>query len=324
MRRVVLGVFAALALFAQGTDLGTVRGVVTDATSSVVPNAKVTITDIATNTPRSVVTGSSGEFEIPSLKPGDYKLSVSAAGFNSLELSGITVLAGNTVRADARLSVARSTESVVVQAEASAVQTDSPTLGSTLQNRELIEIPRDSRDILEFLYLNPNITQSAGGDGNFKFLGAQSYGASFSLDGQRSNGGVFGQPTNSQPSLETIGELTIMTNNFTAEYAGISNIRVVTKRGADKYSGSLFYNNRNSALAAWTLTNKEGINSFVPSPAEPNYPKPYFNLNEFGGSFGGKVPKLRKTYFTMAYERRYTATPLNLKNTKLPHPTLWT
>jgi len=311
-------------LFAQGTDLGQIRGTVTDPADAAVPSAKITVTDVATGASQIVNSNGSGEFEVSSLKSGAYRLTISAQGFNNLVLNGIQVPSGGTVRADGRLEVAKSTETLTVQAEASAVQTDSPTLSSTLDNREIVELPRDSRDIYEFLYLNPNIIQSAGGDGSFKFLGAQSYGASFTLDGQRSNGGVFGEPTNSQPSLETIGELTILTNNFTAEYAGISNIRIVTKRGEDAYHGSLFYNNRNSALAAWSLTNKEGLNSFVPSPSQPNYPNPYFNLNEFGASFGGRVPKVRRTYFLMAYERRYSAQPLNLRSTTLPHPSLWT
>ena len=321
-----IGLLAALAsaAFAQGTDSGVIRGAVTDASSAVIPNAKITLTDVATNTPRLATANSSGEYEISDAKPGSYKLTVTAPGFNTLEISGIEVLSGNAVRADARLAVAKSAESVTVQAEASAVQTDSPTLSATLDNRQLVELPRDSRDIYEFLYLNPNIIQSAGGDGSFKFLGAQSYGASFSLDGQRSNGGVFGEPTNSQPSLETVGELTVMTNNFTAEYAGIANIRVITKHGEDVYHGSTFYNNRNSALAAWSLSDKEGLGQFVPSPAEPNYPNPYSNLNEFGGSVGGKVPKLSRTYFMTAYERRFSAQPLDIKNVKLPHPSILT
>lgn len=312
------------AALAQGTDYGGVRGAVTDASGAVIPNAKATLIDMATNGSRPIAVNASGEYEVTDLKPGMYKLTASAPGFNTLELSDIAVRSGVTVRADARLEIARSTETVTVQAEASAVQTDSPTISGTLDNTQLIEVPRDSRDYYEFLYLNPSITQGPEGDGSFKFLGAQSYGASFTLDGQRSNGGVFGQPTNSQPSLETIGEITILTNNFTAEYAGIANVRIITKRGEDIYHGSLFYNNRNSALAAWSLSDKEGINSFVPSPAQANYPTPYFNLNEFGGSFGGKLPKLSKTYFMAAYERRYSAQPLNFKNTKLPHPSLWT
>ncbi|HEV3198841.1 MAG TPA: carboxypeptidase regulatory-like domain-containing protein [Bryobacteraceae bacterium] len=315
---------AASTLFAQGTDLGQIRGTITDASDAAVPNAKITVTDVATGASQTVNANATGEYEVPNLKSGAYRITISAAGFNNLALTGIQVASGSSVRADGRLDVAKSAETVTVQAEASAVQTDSPTIASTLDNRDIVELPRDSRDIYEFLYLNPNITQSAGGDGSFKFIGAQSYGASFSLDGQRSNGGVFGEPTNSQPSLETIGELTILTNNFTAEYAGISNIRIVTKRGEDAYHGSLFYNNRNSALAAWSLTNKEGLNSFVPSPAQPNYPNPYSNLNEFGASFSGRVPKVRRTYFMMAYERRYSAQPLNLRSTTLAHPSLWT
>jgi hypothetical protein len=111
----------------------------------------------------------------------------------------------------------------------------------------IVDLPRDSRDIYSFLYLNPNITRGAS-EGSFKFIGAQSYGASFSLDGQRANGGVFGEPTASQPSLETIGELTVLSNSFSAEYAGIANVRITTRRGGSEHHGSLFYNNKNSAL----------------------------------------------------------------------------
>jgi hypothetical protein len=224
-------------LYGQGSDLGQIRGTVTDASEAAVPNAKIVISDVATGSSRDITASGSGEFEIGQLKPGSYRITFSAMGLDNLVVNGVQVVSGVVVRADARMNVAKSAESVTVTTEAAAVQTDSPTIAGTLNDQELVELPRDSRDIYEFLYLNPNITQSAGDDGNFKFLGAQSYSASFSLDGQRSNGGVFGQPTNSQPSLETIGELTIMTNNFTAEYAGISNIRVVTKRGEDTITG---------------------------------------------------------------------------------------
>src|SRR5436189_172622 len=89
-----------------------------------------------------------------------------------------------------------------------------PNASVTITDAEITELPRDSRDYTSFLYLNPSITQ-AQGEGTFKYLGAQSYGASYSLDGQRSNGGVFGDPTTSQPSLEAIGELTVLANSFT-------------------------------------------------------------------------------------------------------------
>src|SRR4051812_22237067 len=198
-------------LHAQGTDLGSIRGNVVDASGSAVPNATVTITDVATSLQRVVKTSGIGEYEANGLKTGNYKVLIEAKGFNSLELSGISLRIGEVARADGHLEVERGTQTVVVHEQASLIQTDSPTVSGTLSHEEMTELPRDSRDYTSFLYLNPSITQ-AQGSGSFKYLGAQSYGASYSLDGQRSNGGIFGEATSSQPSLESIGELTVMTN----------------------------------------------------------------------------------------------------------------
>jgi hypothetical protein len=322
MFRYIAGVFCFTAsLFGQGTDLGSVRGSVTDPSGSAVPSASVSITDTSTNASVTVKANSAGEYEASSLKPGDYKITVSATGFRSLELTGVSLRAGTNARADAHLEIAHTGETVTVQAEAPLIETDLPTIAGTLTNEELTELPRDSRDFTSFLYLNPNIRQGIG-DGSLKFMGAQSYGASFALDGQRSNGGVFGEPTSSQPSLETIGELTVMSSTFTAEYAGIANIRVTTRRGGAKYRGSLFYDNKNAALAAWNLSDKIGQAAFTPTVAQSSYPYPYFNLNEFGGSFGGPIPKVKRTYFFTAFERRYQNAPIYIHSTNLPHPTL--
>lgn len=314
---------AALAVLGQGTDSGTILGTVIDPSGAVVPKASVEVTDIATNISRATLTDSSGNYEFVGLRSGRYKVTITMAGFNTAQILNLSLRPGDHLRADATLHTKSTTETVIVTSEAPLITTDSPVISATLDGQLITELPRDSRDIYSFLYLNPNITQ-ADSDGSFKFLGAQSYGASFSLDGQRSNGGVFGQPTSSQPSLETIGELTVLSNTFTAEYAGIANIRVTTKRGTANYHGSLFYNNKNAALAAWDLRDKIGQAAFLPTPAQSRYPTPFFNLNEFGGSFGGPVPKLKNTFFFAAYERRYLNAPVNLRNTQLPHPSLYT
>jgi hypothetical protein len=321
MFRIFVLLLCARALFGQGTDLGAIRGVVTDPSGATVPSATVTITDTATDSRIGAKTNNAGEYEANSLKPGSYKISISATGFSTVEISGVTLRAGSNARADARLEVAHTGESVIVQAEAPLTEMDLPTISGTLNDQQLVELPRDSRDFTSFLYLNPNIRQGTG-DGSLKFLGAQSYGASFSLDGQRTNGGVFGEPTSSQPSLETIGELTVLSSSFTAEYAGIANIRVTTKRGGAKFHGSLFYDNKNSALATWNLRDKIGQANFSPTPAQSSYPNPYFNQNEFGGSFGGPVPKVKNTYFFAAFERRYVNSPVYVRATNLPHATL--
>ena len=309
-RRIIISLYLTGCLFAlagpaysQGTDLGTIRGTVTDPKGDAVPNAAVQVTDLATNISRDLTTNGDGNYEAVGLKSGNYRVTVTASGFKTSSINA--GLSGNeAVRADARLEVGETSAVVTVTAEAGLIQTETPTISGTINNRQLIELPRDSRDVYQFLYLNPNITQSADGT-EFKFLGAQSYGAAFSLDGQRSNGGIFGNETASQPSLEAISELTVLSNNFTAEYAGIANIRIDTKRGEKNFHGSLFYNNKNSALAAWTIQDKINLANFVPNAARPDYPKPYFNLNETGGSISGPVFGSKKTFFLGAYERRW-------------------
>lgn len=309
--------------FAQGTNLGTIRGTVADNNGAVVAGANVRVRDLSTDLEREATTDSEGNYEVTGLKFGTYQVTVTARGFKTATVQSVALRGGDTVRTDVQLQVGGTTETVEVTATA-PINLESPTISGQLSTRELQELPRDSRDIYSFLYLNPNITQ-ANGDGTFKFIGTQSYGASFSLDGQRSNGGIFGQPTDSQPSFETIGELVVLSNNFTAEYAGLSNIRVETKRGGKDYHGSLFYNNKNSALAAWSIGDKRGQALFTPTSTQSKFPTPYFNLNETGGSFSGPVPFSRgKTFFLVAYERRWDARQVRLQSTTLPHASLYT
>ncbi len=298
----------AISVFAQGSNSGTIRGRVTDPNGASVAGASVKVTDLGTGIVRDLTTNGDGEYEAATLKPGNYSVTVAAANFKS-SISNLELNGSDIVRVDAKLEIGNPEATVNVTQEAGIIQTESPAISGNLNTRQLLELPRDSRDIYQFLYLNPNITTSSGGEG-FKFIGAQSYGASFSLDGQRSNGGIFGEATASQPSLEAIDELTVLSNNFSAEYAGIANIRVVTKRGTSQYHGSLFANNKNSGLAAWSIGDKNDLANFTPNPANPDFPKPYYNLNEDGGSLSGPIPGSKKTFFLGSYERRWNLTPL--------------
>src|SRR5437773_6507509 len=233
--------------FGQGTDLGTIRGTVTDSTGAVIPGATVKVTDALTNAARETKTNSQGNYEMFGLKPGTYKVTVTAAGMSTKETTDIVLNGSDTVSADAVLKISAAQESVVVSMEAPAINTEDQTISTAISNQEIIDLPRDSRDVYSFLYLNPNITQGVEA-GEFKFLGFQSYGANFTIDGQRSTNTIFGSPTTSEPSLEAVGELNVLYTDFSAEYAGIGNIRITTKRGESQFHGSAFYNNKNSAL----------------------------------------------------------------------------
>ncbi len=325
---VIFLVFALLAcasvfVHGQGTDLGTIRGTVTDSSGAVVANAGVTVLDVGTGATRETKTNSRGEYQIFGLPSGTYKVSVANAGMTTAEITGIVLNGSDVVSANAVLKVSTATEQIVVTSEAPIIDSSDQTISTTITNREVIDLPRDSRNVYDFLYLNPNITQ-ADSDGELKFLGFQSYGASFTLDGQRSTNTVFGSHSSSQPSLEAVSEVNVLSNDFSAEYAGIANVRITTKRGQNQFHGSIFYNNKNSALAALQIQDQQGIRDFVPTQFASKYPTPYFNFNDIGGSLGGPIPGLKKTWFFMAYERNYVRQPVNISNNTLMHPAFWT
>jgi hypothetical protein len=309
--------------FGQGTDLGTIRGTVTDSSGAVVANADVTITDTSTGSIRATKTNSSGEYQIFGLPSGNYSVKIAAAGMSTQNITGAILNGSDVVTANAVLKVSSATENVVVTAEAPIINSSDQTISNTIASDAIIDLPRDSRDVYQFLFLNPNITQGVDGS-EFKFLGFQSYGANFTIDGQRATNTIFGSPTTSEPSLEAVSEVNVMSNDFSAEYAGIANVRITTKRGENQFHGSIFYNNKNSALAAWQTQDIIAKEDFVPTAFQSKFPTPYFNENDLGASFGGPIPKLNKTWFFMAYERNYNRAPVSFSSTKLPHPLLWT
>ena len=184
----------APSLFSQGTDLGTIVGSVTDTGGAIVRGAQVEITDLATHRVRQATTNDRGEYTAPALPSGQYRVVIKAQGFGESVVTGIVLNGSDTARADAVMKVATASSTVEVTSEAPIIDTQDQSLSQTLDSAAVIDLPRDSRDIFSFLYINPNITQSDE-PGDFKFIGSQSYGASFSVDGQRSNGGIFGQAT---------------------------------------------------------------------------------------------------------------------------------
>jgi len=321
LRTIFFAAFAHAVISAQGTDLGVIRGTVTDQTHGRISRAHIELKDLGNGTSLFISSDSNGDYEAPDLKPGSYSVTVTLTGFAAYEVSPVLLRNAETKRVDILLTVANAVQAVTVIGTPQTIDTESPVIANSFDNRQLNELPRDSRDIYSFLYLSPNITQAH--EGTFKFIGAQTYGASFSVDGLRSTGALFGEPTLSQPTLEAIGELTIMSDNFTAEYSGIASIRIVTRRGGSKYHGSLFHQNKNSALAAWDIGSKLGQATFLPTPDQALFPKPFFNINEGGGSLGGPIPHIKQSFFLLSYERLWMATPIAFQSTSLPHPTLW-
>src|SRR3954471_13580239 len=131
--------FFCFALLASGafaqSERGTITGVVRDSSGAVVPAAKVTITNTATNVAIPAVSNGQGEYTVPSLSPGSYTVRVEKSGFRPAETQGLNLDAAQTVRADSTLEVGTSTQAIEVQAAAVQLQTEDAKNSVTLQNK---------------------------------------------------------------------------------------------------------------------------------------------------------------------------------------------
>src|SRR6266704_2738825 len=153
----LLAVAVSAPVLAQ-SFLGTIRGTVTDPQGAAVSGAAVLIVDEATGIPRAVDTDSEGRYEAVNLRPGTYRIEVTTAKFKKFERQGVVLRAASTALVDAKLELGAVTESVTVSAEAlNNITLDSGSIARGLDEQQLHDLPRNSRDIQSFLLLNPNV-----------------------------------------------------------------------------------------------------------------------------------------------------------------------
>ena len=288
-------VLAAAGTGAAQSVLGTIRGTVTDAGGGVIPKAPVLITDETTGLPRTVDTDTRGVFEVVNLQPGTYTVEVIVTGFKKFERTGIIVRTGQASLLNVQLDLGPLGETVNVTATAPAnvITLDSPSVTKGLDEQQLRDLPRGSRDIQSFLYLNPNV---AGSDDQIQFLGGRTYGVSYIQDGQASTNAIFGTVGNSAPGLEAIQEMQVLSNSYSAEYGGLAGVVVTTKRGGQHYRGSMFYDFNANELNALTYGQKlTGVTKDAPNADT--------KTQRYGGTFGGPLFGHRsRTFFYANYE----------------------
>ena len=241
MRTRVFGVlllaFLAIAGAAHAQSfLGTIRGTVIDPQGGGVSDAAVLVVDEATGVPRAVGTDSQGRFEASNLKPGTYRIEVATPNFKEFKQTGVVLRAAGSINLDVKLELGSRTETVTVTAEAiNNITTDSGAIARGLDEQQLHDLPRNSRDIQSFLLLNPNVL---GGSDDIQFLGGRTYGVSYIQDGQASTNAIFGTVGNSAPGLDAIAEVQVLSNSYSAEYGGLAGVVVTTKRGSNSYRGT--------------------------------------------------------------------------------------
>jgi hypothetical protein len=268
--------------------------VATDASGAPVPAARVTLNNEETGVSTEALTNQSGTYLFPNLRPGTYKLTAAAPGFQSFETTPFEVVAYRTVRRDVPFQVAAAaTEVTVTDVVGTMVQTESPAISTRLTQRQILELPTtlrsvqnqagDSGLIFTFMPLTvPGVVQVNNGAA-WLTPGAGANSVRVRVDGIDTNFGNFGGPDPvSQPSFEAIEEFSanILTNK--AEFAGMGQITSVTRSGTNNYHGSIFWYAKNSALDARS--------AFTPT-------KTFNNIHNVGGTIGGPVWKDRTFFF---------------------------
>jgi hypothetical protein len=291
----LLGV--ATALTAQ-SFLGTIRGTVTDPQGGVVAKATVLITDESTGVPRTIETDAEGRFEAPNLRPGSYRVEIVTTNFKRFTQTSVVLRASGVARIDAKLELGPVSETVTVSAEArSDISLESPAVIRGLDEQQLRDLPRNSRDMQSFLLLNPNVL---GGSDDMQFLGGRTYGVSYIQDGQASTNAIFGTVGNSAPGLDSISEIQVLSNSYSAEYGGLAGVVVTTKRGGNAYRGTAFYDFNSNELNALTYNQKYGLSEDELAGLRDD-PNSDTHQHRWGASFGGPIVQ-NKTFFFASYE----------------------
>jgi hypothetical protein len=249
----------------QGASTGAISGVVVDTERAVVPGADVIVTNKATGETFTAVTSGQGVFSVPSLITGTYSVTIALAGFKTALIDNVVVNAGVPATVRATLEVGGLTEQVVVQSTAELLQTQSATVATTLDTREVSNLPLSSRSAFDFVVFLPG-TNTAGGSRESLINGLPQGTINITLDGvniqdntNKTTDGFFAMVS---PRLDAVEEITVSTAAQGAEGTGMgaSQIRFVTRSGTNDFNGSAFFAYRSDELNANTWFNKrDGI-----------------------------------------------------------------
>ena len=280
-------------------------GTVMDPTGAAVPSASILITNNDTGISRTVTTGPDGQFVAPELHIGRYTVRAQASGFKVAENKDLLLQVGDRTRVDFNLQVGNTQDTITVEANPVAVQTESGDVSSVVTAKQVSDLPTNGRTLYNLYSLTAgavslqgdNISPTAvSGDNNVSING-QRMGHNLMLIDGGENLDRGGSQASVAPSLESIGEFRMNTSNYSAEYGmtGASTITQVVKSGTRDFHANAWWFGRNDAL--------DSRNYFNPAPN----PVAELRYNLYGFNGGGPVDfwkKEHKTFFFYNMEWR--------------------
>lgn len=293
-----------LAGFAQ-SDAGRILGTVRDQSAAVIPGATVVVTDVERSTSRTLTSDAAGAYVVPDLPASTYRVRTEARGFKTVERAAITLEVGKDVIVDFVLSPGETTEKVVVTEDVPLLDPTSATLGGTLSNKEINDLPLNGRNYENLLQLRPGVMRYPGGgfsttstnglraEDNAYLIDGLFNSEPFSGQSIINGAGIAGDSATILP-VDAIQEFNVE-ENPRAEYGWKPGaiVNVGLKSGTNRVHGTAYAFGRNTPFDA--------RNFFNPSP-QTKTPR---SLEQFGGTLGGPLVK-DKIFFFGGYEgQRY-------------------
>lgn len=272
---------------------GALRGTVVDPSGALIVGAQVTVIDNATSTQYTTQSGGTGEFLISNLNAGLYTVTVTKAAFRTRVFKDVKIVVSETYTLTAKLEIGAVTETVETVAGAEVIQTESPTVGTSITGRQITELPFSSRSTLDLATLMPGAA-TTGRARQTSFDGLPKGSINITYDGinaqdnlLKSNDGFF---TITRPSIDAVEEFSISTAANSAQDAsqGAVQIKMETKRGGNSFHGGAWEYLRNDWLNA---------NYWFNNNANPPQPRQTQRLNQFGGKLGGPLWKDKLFFF---------------------------
>ena len=276
---------------------GRLSGTVTDPTGQVIVAAEITVTNAGTSEQRLVQSNEAGNFVVAALPPGTYSLNVQSEGFQSYEQTGIIISADQALAlGNIPLSIGAVTETVTVQAEGAAVETDTAGVNALLTSNQMDGLMQRGRDIVALLTVLPGVAQVANSDalgGNWgsrtpNFSGAKNGWNNFMLDGMPGNDIDDTTTFHVSVSMDAIQEVSVKSTAYQAEYGRVpgAQVNIISKSGTNEFHGSGYWFKRNEVLNANSFDN----NRFGSA-------KPPYRFDTIGGVLGGPIKKDKLFFF---------------------------
>lgn len=308
--------------FAQTPTTGRIAGTVKDQKGAVIAGAEVTVNRKATGDERRFPTTTEGNYEVPFLPPGTYRVTIIANGFKQAIFDNVQVLITETIAVNAKLEVGDLKESVTISTAPPLIQRDGPQLGRVVDSRAVSELPLATRNFTQILGLSPgtsvdlaNNTAVGRNPQNISVNGARTTQNNYQINGVDANN-IRNNNTQriSVPAPETIQEFKVQTSLYDATFGRSGgNIQAITRSGANDFHGAGYEYFRNAALNA--------NNPFLKAAGVK---RPVLNRNVFGGLLGGPIDRDRIFFFGsyQATRELNSASPNSLSSSVLIDPGL--